>query len=72
MIYRLANLVPSITSSNFIPPNTTLIGDIVLSEDVSFWFNVVIRAEMTTVKIGENITSFNKYIGDFYMLRSIK
>jgi len=54
MIYRLANLVPSVTDSNFIAPNATLIGDVVLGEHASIWFNVVIRADMETVNIGEN------------------
>jgi|TARA_R110002012_G_scaffold11479_7_gene51790 carbonic anhydrase/acetyltransferase-like protein (isoleucine patch superfamily) len=54
MIYRLANLVPSVADSNFIAPNATLIGDVVLGEHASIWFNVVIRADMETVNIGEN------------------
>jgi len=54
MIYRLANLVPSVTDSNFIAPNATLIGDVVLGEHASIWFNVVIRADMETVNIGKN------------------
>ena len=59
MIYRLANLVPSVTDSNFIAPNATLIGDVVLGEHASIWFNVVIRADMETVNIGENTNKFN-------------
>ena len=54
MIYRLANLVPSVADSNFIAPNATLIGDVVLGEHASIWFNVVIRADMEIVNIGEN------------------
>ncbi|UUO25212.1 gamma carbonic anhydrase family protein [Colwellia sp. M166] len=54
MIYRLADTSPSLHDNNFIAPNATLIGDVVLSEHVSIWFNVVIRADMATVKIGEN------------------
>tara|TARA_R110002167_G_scaffold8799_2_gene40254 strand:- start:666 stop:1190 length:525 start_codon:yes stop_codon:yes gene_type:complete len=54
MIYRLADTSPSLHDNNFIAPNATLIGDVVLGEHVSIWFNVVIRADMATVKIGEN------------------
>ena len=54
MIYQLANVAPSLTDSNFIAPNATLIGDVVLAEHASVWFNVVIRADMETIKIGEN------------------
>tara|TARA_R110000850_G_scaffold4779_1_gene21038 strand:+ start:504 stop:614 length:111 start_codon:yes stop_codon:yes gene_type:complete len=35
MIYQLADLAPSLTDSNVIVPNAKLIGDVVLSEDVS-------------------------------------
>jgi len=52
MIYRLANLVPSLNKSNFIAPNATLIGDVVLGEHTSIWFNVVIRADVASIKIG--------------------
>jgi len=54
MIYQLANVAPRLTDSNFIAPNATLIGDVVLAEHASVWFNVVIRADMETIKIGEN------------------
>ena len=54
MIYRLADVAPRINESNFIAPNATLIGDVVLSENASIWFNVVIRADLATIKIGEN------------------
>lgn len=54
MIYRLADLVPNLNKSNFIAPNATLIGDIVLGEHTSIWFNVVIRADVASIRIGEN------------------
>lgn len=54
MIYRLADVSPSITDSSFIAPNATLIGDVVLGEHSSIWFNVVIRADLAQIKIGEN------------------
>lgn len=54
MIYRLADLTPSLNESNFVAPNATLIGDVVLGEHASIWFNVVIRADLATISIGEN------------------
>jgi len=54
MIYRLADVTPSLHNNNFIAPNATLIGNVVLGEHASIWFNVVIRADMATIKIGEN------------------
>lgn len=52
MIYRLANVAPNLTDSNFIAPNATLIGDVILGEQASIWFNVVIRADLAQINIG--------------------
>ncbi|MFT5718661.1 MAG: carbonic anhydrase/acetyltransferase-like protein (isoleucine patch superfamily) [Oleiphilaceae bacterium] len=38
----------------FIAPNATLIGSVVIHENVSIWFNVVIRADNDKIIIGEN------------------
>jgi carbonic anhydrase/acetyltransferase-like protein (isoleucine patch superfamily) len=54
MIYRLANVAPSLKDNNFIAPNATLIGDVVLADHASIWFNVVIRADLARIQIGEN------------------
>ena len=54
MIYRLADLVPNLNESNFIAPNATLIGDVTLGKDTSVWFNVVIRADVASINIGES------------------
>ncbi|MFT5816164.1 MAG: carbonic anhydrase/acetyltransferase-like protein (isoleucine patch superfamily) [Psychroserpens sp.] len=54
MIYRLADLVPKLNESNFIAPNATLIGDVTLGKHTSIWFNVVIRADVACINIGEH------------------
>ncbi|MFT7185729.1 MAG: carbonic anhydrase/acetyltransferase-like protein (isoleucine patch superfamily) [Pseudohongiellaceae bacterium] len=38
----------------FIAPNATLIGSVVIHENASIWFNVVIRADNDKIIIGEN------------------
>ena len=38
----------------FIAPNASLIGSIVIHENASIWFNVVIRADNDKITIGEN------------------
>jgi carbonic anhydrase/acetyltransferase-like protein (isoleucine patch superfamily) len=54
MIFQLGKHTPSISTSSFIAPNATLIGNIDIAENASIWFNVVIRADMDKVTIGEN------------------
>jgi carbonic anhydrase/acetyltransferase-like protein (isoleucine patch superfamily) len=38
----------------WIAPNATVIGSVVLENDVSVWFNCVVRADHDTITIGEN------------------
>ena len=54
MIYQLGDLTPQIAKKTFIAPNATLIGDVIIQANASIWFNVVIRADLAQVKIGEN------------------
>lgn len=54
MIYKLQELSPEIAQNTFIAPNATIIGDTKIKAHASIWFNVVIRADLATITIGEN------------------
>jgi carbonic anhydrase/acetyltransferase-like protein (isoleucine patch superfamily) len=54
MIYQLGELSPKISKSCFIAPNASVIGNVELDDNTSVWFNVVIRADLAQVKIGQN------------------
>ena len=54
MLYQIGKLSPVIPKSCFIAPNASVIGDAVLGENASIWFNVVIRADKAQVNIGKN------------------
>jgi carbonic anhydrase/acetyltransferase-like protein (isoleucine patch superfamily) len=54
MLYQLGKLSPKISKSCFIAPNACVIGNVELADNASIWFNVVIRADLALVKIGEN------------------
>lgn len=55
MIYSLKGKAPVInTNVGFIAPSADLVGDITLAEGVNIWFNVVIRADVDSIKIGKN------------------
>ncbi len=45
---------PRIHESVFIAPMATIIGDVEIDEGTNIWFNVVIRAEASHIKIGKN------------------
>lgn len=45
--------VPQIADSAFIAPGCTIIGDVTIGEDSSIWYNCVLRADVTSIVIGE-------------------
>jgi len=46
--------VPKIHPSVFIAPSATVIGNVEIEEGTNLWYNVVIRAEASKIKIGKN------------------
>lgn len=54
MILPFQEVVPQIPTSVFVAPSADIIGDVIIGEDSSVWFNVVIRADVHYVKIGKN------------------
>jgi carbonic anhydrase/acetyltransferase-like protein (isoleucine patch superfamily) len=54
MKYKLGNKVPDISSNTYIAPGVKVIGDVVMKEGSSVWFNAVIRADNARITIGEN------------------
>jgi carbonic anhydrase/acetyltransferase-like protein (isoleucine patch superfamily) len=54
MIYQLGDKrVQCLGERHYIAPSADLIGDVVLHNDVSIWFNVVIRGDSHQIVIGE-------------------
>ena len=47
MIYRLDDQVPEFRGEYFVADNATLIGSVVLGNNVSVWFNAVLRGQRT-------------------------
>ena len=43
---------PQIGKNCFIAPSANVIGDVILGDDVSIWFNTVLRGDVFQIKIG--------------------
>tara|TARA_B100000959_G_C14939403_1_gene607127 strand:+ start:56 stop:574 length:519 start_codon:yes stop_codon:yes gene_type:complete len=54
MIYQIDKHRPKFNNTNFIAPNATVIGRVVLEKGASVWFNVVIRGDNDPIVIGKN------------------
>jgi carbonic anhydrase/acetyltransferase-like protein (isoleucine patch superfamily) len=52
--YQFGDRVPSIHDSVFVAPNASVIGSVVLSENVSVWFGATIRGDNDTITLGRN------------------
>ncbi|MEO8384019.1 MAG: gamma carbonic anhydrase family protein [Betaproteobacteria bacterium] len=55
MIYNLGDKKPRLLGNNYVAPNATVIGDVVLGINANVWWNVVIRGDNDTITIGENV-----------------
>ncbi len=54
MVFQLGKHSPKISTSSFIAPSANVIGNVNIAENSSVWFNVVIRADLDKITIGEN------------------
>ncbi|MBX2845763.1 MAG: gamma carbonic anhydrase family protein [Saprospiraceae bacterium] len=46
---------PKIGKNCFIAPNATIVGDVEIGDDCSVWFNAVIRGDVNSIKIGNQV-----------------
>jgi carbonic anhydrase/acetyltransferase-like protein (isoleucine patch superfamily) len=53
-VYRLGEKTPQLAPSVWIAPNATVIGDVHLAENVSIWWNAVLRGDNDPISIGAN------------------
>jgi carbonic anhydrase/acetyltransferase-like protein (isoleucine patch superfamily) len=53
MIKDFENNTPIMHENSWVADNAVLIGKVILEKDVNIWFNVVLRGDIETIKIGE-------------------
>jgi len=52
LIYPFQGMAPRIGSRVFVAPNATVVGDVLIGDDVSVWFNCVLRGDVNAIRIG--------------------
>lgn len=55
LIYPIKGISPSIGKNTFIAENATIVGDVVMGDNCSVWFNAVVRGDVHYIKIGNNV-----------------
>ncbi len=46
---------PQFGENCFIAPNATLVGDVILGNSCSVWFNAVVRGDVNAIRLGNNV-----------------
>lgn len=54
LILPVKGVFPKLGSDCFIAENATIVGDVVMGENCSVWFNAVIRGDVNYIRIGNN------------------
>lgn len=55
LVKSVNGVLPEWGENCFIADNATLTGDVVIGDDCSIWFNAVIRGDVHSIKIGDNV-----------------
>lgn len=55
MIHDFKDFTPEIHDSVFVAHNATIIGDVIIEEDSTVWFQTVIRGDVAPTRIGKRV-----------------
>ena len=55
LIKEIRGFTPKIGENCFIAENATIIGDTVIGNNCSIWFNTVLRGDVNSIRIGNNV-----------------
>lgn len=55
LIKTVRNFTPSFGKECFFAENATIIGDVVMGDGCSVWFNAILRGDVNSIRIGNNV-----------------
>jgi carbonic anhydrase/acetyltransferase-like protein (isoleucine patch superfamily) len=55
VILPVEDKYPQFGANTFIAPNATIVGDVIMGDDCSIWFNTVVRGDVNFVRIGNKV-----------------
>jgi carbonic anhydrase/acetyltransferase-like protein (isoleucine patch superfamily) len=55
LILPVKGISPTMGNDCFIAPNATIVGDVVLGDQCSIWFNAVLRGDVNSIRIGNKV-----------------
>lgn len=54
MLHSFNGIYPQVHESVFLAPGVQIIGDVVIEEGASIWYNTVLRGDLAPIRIGRN------------------
>ena len=55
LVKSLRGITPQIGHDCFLADNATIIGDVVMGDECSIWFNTVLRGDVNSIRIGNRV-----------------
>src|SRR5690242_17440338 len=55
VILHVEGIYPQFGENCFIAPNATIVGDVIMGNDCSIWFNAVLRGDVNSIRIGNKV-----------------
>ena len=55
LILPVKGVHPEIPESCFLAPNATVVGDVVMGDECSIWFNTVVRGDVNSIRMGRRV-----------------
>lgn len=55
LVKAVKGIIPNIGKRCFLADNATVVGDIVIGDDCSIWFNAVVRGDVHYIRVGKNV-----------------
>ncbi|WP_029905509.1 gamma carbonic anhydrase family protein [Prevotella sp. 10(H)] len=55
LVKEVRGFIPEIGKNTYLAENATIIGDVVIGDDCSIWFNTVLRGDVNSIRIGDRV-----------------
>lgn len=55
LLLPVENKYPQFGNNCFLAPNATIVGDVIMGDDCSIWFNAVIRGDVNFIRMGHKV-----------------
>lgn len=55
VILPVKGVLPIIPDNCFVAPNATIVGDVVMGDECSVWFNAVVRGDVNSIRMGNKV-----------------